>query len=180
MMNPFHHKFLSELYDITTSWSTLSAISETWKSSFQLSLEMCKSIHKMSRFVIGQNDQRIDMWTVLVCWKGRLPGNHRISGRFPVIANLMIIRMTNAAVQNLHPHIVRTCRPALKDHKKFIELSDLNSSLISLHIITRSSRIIGCGTTQNSPGFQQLSQRHSENMLEISFMLSVQHACVRI
>ena len=24
MMNPFHHKFLSELYDITTSWSTFS------------------------------------------------------------------------------------------------------------------------------------------------------------
>jgi hypothetical protein len=59
----------------------------------------------------------------------------------PVIVNLMIIRMTDAAVQNLHPHIVRTCHPATKDHKKFIKLSDLNSLLISLHIITRSSRI---------------------------------------
>lgn len=107
---------------------------------------MCKSIHKMSQFVIGQNDQRIDMWTVLVCRKGRLPGNHRISRRFPVIVNLMIIRMTNAAVKNLHPHIVRTCHPAIKGHKKFISLSDLISSLINLHIITRSSRIIGCGT----------------------------------
>ena len=51
-----------------------------------------------------------------------LPGNHRIGRGFPVIVNLMIIRMTNAAIQNLHPHIVRTCHPALKDHKKFMKI----------------------------------------------------------
>ena len=62
------------------------------------------------------------MWAVLVCRKGSLPGNHRIGRRFPVIANMMIIRMTNAAIQNLHPHIVRTCHPALKDHKKFMKI----------------------------------------------------------